>query len=94
MGIRIAIGASYWRLLRMVLREGMVPAWFGVAFGMVLSIIAAKSLIAIVFPLKHGIDMRLLLLAAPLLVAVALAAAYFPARRAARVSPTEALRTE
>src|SRR5262249_48056227 len=39
-GIRIAVGATYARIVRMVLSQGMTPAWFGVGGGLILSAIA------------------------------------------------------
>ncbi len=92
-GIRIAIGATYARILRMVLRQGMTPAWAGLGAGIVLSMLAARFL-AQRSPLSHQVDTATFYVVIPLILAVTLAAAFLPARRAARVDPTEALRTE
>src|SRR5205814_7517922 len=43
-GIRIAIGATYVRIVRMVLNEGMTPAWVGVVVGLLLSAVTARLL--------------------------------------------------
>jgi putative ABC transport system permease protein len=92
-GIRIAIGATYARILRMVLQQGMLPAWLGLAAGFLLSAGAAR-LLARISPLSQGVDAVTYYVVVPLLLFVALAAALLPARRAARVNPTEALRMD
>jgi predicted permease len=90
-GIRIAIGATSSRIVRMVLREGMAPAWVGVVAGLFLSVMTTRLLERIV-PFGHRVGSDTYYLVVPLLVAVALA--FLPARRAARVNPTIALRCE
>jgi putative ABC transport system permease protein len=92
-GIRIAIGATYIRIVRMVLSEGMTPAWIGVVCGLILSAVTAKVLPAYL-PVDNPVNMLTFYLVVPLLVVVTLLAAFVPARRAARVSPTVALRCE
>jgi putative ABC transport system permease protein len=92
-GIRIAIGATYTRILNMILRQGMAPAWAGLATGLILSagfmrISAHRS------PFREQMDARTYYIVVPLVIAVTLAAAFVPARRAAQVNPTVALRTE
>ncbi len=90
-GIRMAVGATYGHVLRMILRQGMTPAWFGVAAGVILSI-AATRLLPSLFPTADRYSPVTFLIVVPALVAVTLAAAFVPARRAARVDPTVALR--
>jgi ABC-type antimicrobial peptide transport system permease subunit len=92
-GIRMAIGATRRAVLTMVLRQGMVPAWFGVAAGLGLSAETNRFLPSIV-PVSSRLDARTFLLVMPTLVAVALVAAFIPARRASLVNPTVALRCE
>jgi len=92
-GIRIAIGATTARILRMVLREGMMPVWAGAAAGLVLSIGTAR-LLPVLIPLSYAYDAGTVLYLIPVLVAVAIAAAIVPARRAARVDPVAALRCD
>ena len=92
-GIRMAIGAGHARVMAMVLRQGMAPAWIGLAFGLALSALAAR-LLPVLVPIGRSYDAQTFLLAAPLVVAVTLAAASIPARRAARVDPTVTLRCE
>ena len=94
-GIRMAMGAGRWDVLRIVLRQGMVLALVGLGVGLLASVGAARGLAA-VFPGGPGGDGRTDFVAFPLVAVVVLAvtllAAYIPARRASRVNPTEALR--
>jgi putative ABC transport system permease protein len=92
-GIRIAIGATYGRIMSMVLREGLAVAWLGVAAGAVLSVVTARVLFALL-PLSYHIGMHTYYVVIPLVLAVNAVAAFLPARRAAKVDPTEALRCE
>ena len=92
-GIRMAIGATAARVVGMFLRQGMTPAWMGLASGLVLSAVTAR-LMARISPLSQGIDARTYYVVVPLLMAVTLLAVFLPARRAARVDPTDALRCE
>jgi ABC-type antimicrobial peptide transport system permease subunit len=92
-GIRIAVGATAARIVRMVISEGMTPAWIGVAVGLVLSAVTAR-LLPSVLPVDNPIDLVTFYVVVPILVVVTMAAATIPARRAARISPTVALRCE
>jgi predicted permease len=92
-GVRMAVGARPGSVLHMVLRHGFALSALGVAIGVIGSI-ATGGLIGGVFPNTTGIDLTSYLLVVPLLVAITLAAAYIPARRAARIDPLVALRQE
>jgi ABC-type antimicrobial peptide transport system permease subunit len=92
-GIRIAIGASAGRVLGMILRQGMTPAWFGVPAGLVLSAVTAR-LLPLIAPFTYRVEPWTFLFVVPMLLAVTLFAAVVPARRAARVDPTVALRCD
>jgi len=65
--------------------------WFGLAAGLVLSAFTTRLLPALI-PVKHRYDPQTFFLVVPILLAVTLLAAFIPARRAARVDPTTALR--
>ncbi len=93
LGIRIAVGASYGRVQRMIIRQGLAPAWVGLAVGFVLSVVTTRILPTVI-PFKHAYDARIFFLIVPLILAVVFIAAFIPARRAARVDPTVALRCE
>jgi putative ABC transport system permease protein len=92
-GIRIAIGATCTRIVRMVLRQGMAPAWAGLVAGLGLSVLTSRWMGRIV-PFGHHVETDTYYYVVPLLIAVTLVAAFLPARRAARVNPTVALRCE
>ena len=92
-GIRVAIGATSGRVLRMILAQGLLPAAAGLIVGLALSAATARGLATLV-PVNHRYDPRTFLLVVPLLVLVALLASYVPARRAAKVDPKVALRDE
>jgi putative ABC transport system permease protein len=92
-GVRMALGARPSDVSRMVLRKGSLLAAAGAAMGLggaVALVRAMESLLYGVSPL----DPLTFAIAAGLLLAVALAASYFPARRAAQLDPTHALRSE
>ena len=92
-GVRIALGAEPRTITRMVVASGARMVIIGAAAGLA----AALALSGLMKSLLFGIGPRdpLTFIAAPaVFVVVALVAAYVPARRAARVSPMEALRAE
>jgi len=91
MGLRIALGASGSDIVRATLRETMVVVLAGLAVGIATSLLAAPILESVLFDVAAS-DPVTFLLTAALLGAVALAAAYVPARRAARTDPVQALR--
>jgi ABC-type antimicrobial peptide transport system permease subunit len=92
-GIRMAVGASQVSVLKIVLRQGMLPALCGVPIGLALSA-AAGRLLTSSFPLSEHIGPAIYGLVAPLMLMVAILAAYVPARRASLVDPMTALREE
>jgi putative ABC transport system permease protein len=93
LGIRTALGAVETRITMMVIGEGLRMTAVGIAIGIVTALVAARSLRALVFGVTTG-DPQVYAAVAVTLAVVATAAAYFPARRAARVDPLTALRGE
>ena len=92
-GIRMALGADRGHVLTLVLRQGLVLAGIGVAIGVVLAGLGSRLLESLLFGVG-GLDPIAFLGACALFAIVTLAASYFPARRAARVDPMVALRSE
>ena len=92
-GIRIAVGARRSDVLRLVMREGMLPIAVGACLGVAGSLLAARALRTMLFGVTP-LDSVSLAAAPALLAMVALLACYLPARRAARVDPLVALREE
>jgi len=92
-GIRMALGAQPGQVRGMILRESTVLA----AAGIVVGVGASLMLTRLVKSMLYGIqpwDPPTMLGGVVVLVAVALAASWIPARRAARVQPMDALRHE
>jgi putative ABC transport system permease protein len=92
-GIRLALGADARRILRMVIRRGFCSALAGILAGIVLALFLTRGLESLLFEVER-IDPLILLAACTALAAIALAACWLPARRAARVDPMVALRYE
>ncbi len=92
-GIRMALGATPARILRGALGEGLVPVWAGLAAGLAGSLASARLLSSLLFGVGPT-NPLIVALSALVLVAVAAAAIWIPARRAARVDPVRALRSE
>ena len=92
-GIRMALGAGRLAIIRMVLNEALLLVAIGVAMGLT----AALSFGHLAATLLFGVQARDTLTfaaATALLMLVAMAAGYLPARRATRVDPVTALRTD
>ena len=91
MGIRLALGADRSTILWMILGEGAVMAGIGLVVGGLLAIPLSRMIAGLLFEVSP-IDPMSIVLAGALLVAVALAASWIPARRATGVNPMVALR--
>ena len=92
-GIRMAVGADRFGVMKMVVRQGMIPVLAGITIGLVLSAGAGRWLRAS-FPLGYDIGPQIYGVMAPLLLIVAMVAAFVPARRASLVDPMTALRDD
>jgi putative ABC transport system permease protein len=92
-GVRVALGAQVASVRRMILGQTLKLTLIGVALGLAGSFVVARFLTSLLFGVGMYDPLTFLGVAA-LLVAVALAASYIPARRAMRVDPIVALRYE
>jgi putative ABC transport system permease protein len=92
-GIRMALGAQRGDVVRMILREAGILLGIGLATGVGLSLMAAKTASSLLFGLKPS-DPLTLAAAIAALAAVTLAASFLPAQRASRLDPMVALRDE
>jgi putative ABC transport system permease protein len=90
-GIRTALGARTPDVLRLVIREGMVPTGIGIAAGTVAALAAARLLEKLVFGVSASDPVTLLAVAGTLAL-VALLASLVPAYRASRLDPVSVLR--
>jgi predicted permease len=93
LGIRMALGARAADIVRLVVRQGAVMAGLGGAVGLAGALLATRVLRGLLYQVTPT-DPPTLTGGTLVLVAVALLASYLPARRAARVSPVEALRQD
>jgi putative ABC transport system permease protein len=92
-GVRVALGAQRRDVVAMVLREGMTTTATGTVIGIVAALAVRRVIAGFLFGVGAADPMTFT--AIPLLlVLVALAACYVPARRASRVDPLHALRSE
>jgi predicted permease len=92
-GIRVALGAQHDQVMKLMLRQGMVLAGIGVVIGLPLAFGAGKLISS--FLLGTGAtDPVVFIAAAVALMVVTMAASYIPARRAARIEPVIALRSQ
>jgi predicted permease len=91
-GIRMALGATRGRVQRTVLGRTLGMVLLGIVVGTVASFAAARMIASLLFGTEPTDPMTYLGMIA-LLIAVALVAGYLPARRASRIDPLVALRT-
>jgi predicted permease len=92
-GIRLALGAEPARLRNMILREGLVLSLVGIVLGLLLSAAIVRLLGSVIADFE-GFDPVVFCVAALALFVTALAASWLPARRAMKVQPMVALRSE
>jgi putative ABC transport system permease protein len=92
-GIRMALGAERFEILKMVLRDVLVLLACGLALGFLSALALTRFLSHMLFEVRPN-DIAISASVALLLAAIALLAGYFPAFRAAGVDPSQALRSE
>jgi putative ABC transport system permease protein len=92
-GIRMAIGARQTDVTRMIMRGGLIVTMTGVGVGLAASLALARFIRSQLFGVQPS-DPLTLVSVLVLMTFVAAAAAYLPARRAARIDPVSALRAQ
>jgi ABC-type antimicrobial peptide transport system permease subunit len=93
LGVRIALGAAVPDLLRLVVGQGVRVTAVGILIGAGGAYLAGRTVASMLYGVAPW-DAAVLVAAATVLLGVAVAASYLPARRAAKVDPVEALRYE
>ena len=93
LGVRSALGASGGEILRLILGQGMVLSVVGVVLGLVGAAFASRALVSLLFGVSR-LDPATYAEGVALLLVIAAAACWFPARRAARVDPAITLRSD
>jgi putative ABC transport system permease protein len=92
-GVRLALGARKGDVIRLVLKQGMTPAFVGAAIGLAGAWAMTRLLSGLLFEVS-ATDPATFAAVTMLLMAIALLACWIPARRAAKVDPMIALRYE
>ncbi len=92
-GIRMTLGARPGEVLRMVIRQGMVLVVIGAAVGLAGALLLSRLMSSLLYGVGSK-DPATFVVVTAVLIAVALAANYVPARRATKIDPMAALRSE
>jgi ABC-type antimicrobial peptide transport system permease subunit len=92
-GIRMALGAQAGAVLRMIMREGSIMLFSGLIIGLLLAIVTAKILSGVLYGVS-ALDPIAFAVAPLVMTTAALIATWLPARRATRIDPVQALRSE
>jgi putative ABC transport system permease protein len=93
MGVRIALGAQRWDVLKLVLGRGLRLALVGIVFGLAAAFFLTRFLSKLLFNVPRT-DPTTFIVVSLCLGGIALFASYIPARRAMRADPMVALRYE
>jgi predicted permease len=92
-GIRMALGAERWKVLRLVMGRVLIMALMGIAIGLLTAFFLGRLIASLLYGISP-LDPLNLAVASALMMAAAAAAGYVPARRAMRISLSAALRHE
>ncbi len=93
LAVRLALGARARQILQLVLKDGLVLASLGIILGLAGAFALTRLLRSLLFEVQPT-DVMTFVSVAVLLILVALLASYIPARRASKVDPLTALRSE
>ncbi len=92
-GIRMALGAQPRKVLRMVLREGLILTGMGLGIGIIIALVLGRFTASVLYG-TSGTDLLTFVVVSGVLLVTATVAILIPAKRAAHVEPTVALRYE
>jgi len=92
-GVRVALGAQPWDVLKLVLARGLTLTFAGIAVGLGAALILTRFLSKLLFDVPRT-DLVTFVVVSSCLGGIGLLASYIPARRALRVDPMLALRYE
>jgi putative ABC transport system permease protein len=92
-GVRMALGATQWKIMLLILRRGMSLTLIGTAIGLVTAFAVTRLMSSLLFEVR-AVDPVTFVLAPVVLGLTALCASFIPARRAMKVEPLVALRYE
>jgi predicted permease len=92
-GVRMALGASQWNILLLILKKGMSLTLVGIAVGLIASFAITRFMSSLLFEVR-ALDPLTFMLAPVVIGIAAFCASFIPARRAIRVDPVVALRCE
>ena len=93
MGIRMALGANPYQVLRLMLADGMRPAVYGLVVGSIASAASVRLIESMLYQTRP-LDPAVFAIVATALLVVAGLACLLPAWRASRIDPMQALRSE
>jgi putative ABC transport system permease protein len=93
MAIRVAVGASGSDVRRLILLQGMLPVLAGIVLGLGGAVVAVRMITSLLY-LVEPVDPPVFVTAPILVLGIALAAIWLPARRATRVDPAAMIRLE
>ena len=97
LGIRMALGAGRWTVIRESLRDTMRVFGAGLAGGVIAAVVAVRLTASVIADLLFGLtatDAANIVIAVLVMIGVALAACILPARRATQIDPLTAIRHE
>ena len=92
-GLRLALGASRTNVIWMILKQASVLAAVGLAFGLAGAVLVGRTMRSTLYGVG-AMDASVIVSVGVVLFVTALFASYLPARRAARIDPMKALRTD
>ena len=92
-GIRMALGAQYNDVLKLVMSQGMILTLIGIGLGLVCALVLTRVMVSLLFEVRPTDTMTFAVVSISQAI-IAMVACYVPARRATKVDPLVALRYE